>query len=100
MHQLTDEQLAIIIAWAKNTPDVQAVFLHGPSFEATARPVSGLDLVLLIKGEDPFWRLATFLSHRRNWRAELEKDLAVAVQLERARADVTDTGYVELWRRG
>jgi hypothetical protein len=29
MHQLTDEQLATIISWAKKTPDVQAVFLSG-----------------------------------------------------------------------
>jgi hypothetical protein len=37
-------------------------------------------------------RLATFISHRRAWRAELEAALGLAVQLERANAPFTGGG--------
>jgi predicted nucleotidyltransferase len=87
MHQLTDEQLATIISWAKKTPDVQAVFLSGKRARGTAEPDSNVELALSITGQDPLRRLATFLSRRRAWRGELEAALGLAVQLERARAD-------------
>jgi predicted nucleotidyltransferase len=100
MHQLTDEQLATIISWAKKTPDVQAVFLSGKRARGTAEPDSNVELALSITGQDPLRRLATFLSRRRAWRGELEAALGLAVQLERARADSTpEGGYVELWER-
>ena len=58
------------------------------------------ELALSIMSQDPLWRLATFLSRRRAWRAELEKSLSLAVQLERVRGKPTpETGYVELWMR-
>jgi predicted nucleotidyltransferase len=100
MHQLTDEQLATIISWAKKTPDVQAVFLSGKRARGTAEPDSNVELALSITGQDPLRRLATFLSRRRAWRGELEAALGLAVQLERARADsAPEGGYVELWER-
>jgi predicted nucleotidyltransferase len=100
MHQLTDEQLASIITWAKNTPEGQAVFLCGSRATGTAGPESQVELALLIKGQDPLTRLATFIIHRRGWRAELETALGLAVQLERARSEATpEASYVELWRR-
>ena len=100
MHQLTDEQLATIISWAKKTPDVQAVFLSGKRARGAAEPDSDVELALSITGQDPLRRLATFLSRRRAWRGELEAALGLAVQLERARADSTSEGdYVELWER-
>ena len=100
MHQLTDEQLATIISWAKKTPDVQAVFLSGKRARGTAEPDSDVELALSITGQDPLRRLATFLSRRRAWRGELEAALGLAVQLERARGDSTpEAGYVELWQR-
>ena len=98
--QLTDEQLATIIMWAKKTPEVQAVFLFGSRAKGTAGPDSNVDLALSILGQDPKWRLATFISRRRAWRAELEAALGLDVQLERARRDLTsEDGYVELWQR-
>ena len=98
--QLTDEQLAIIIAWAKKTPEVQAVFLYGSRAKGTAKPDGDLVLALSIKGLEATWRFAKFISHRRDWRVELEAALGLAVQLERARRDATpEAGYVELWRR-
>ena len=100
MHQLTDEQLATIISWAKKTPDVQVVFLSGKRARGTAEPDSNVELALSITGQDPLRRLATFLSRRRAWRGELEAALGSAVQLERARADsAPEGGYVELWER-
>jgi predicted nucleotidyltransferase len=100
MHQLTDEQLATIISWAKKTPDVQAVFLSGKRARGTAEPDSNVELALSITGQDPLRRLATFLSRRRAWRGELEAALGLAVQLERARADsASEGGYVELWEQ-
>ena len=48
--QLTDEQLAIIITWAKKTPEVQAVFLYGSRAKGTAKPDSDVVLALSIKG--------------------------------------------------
>ena len=100
MHQLTDEQLATIISWAKKTPDVQAVFLSGKRARGTGEPDSNVELALSITGQDPLRRLATFLSRRRAWRGELEAALGLAVQLERARADsAPEAGYVELWER-
>jgi predicted nucleotidyltransferase len=48
--QLTDEQLAIIITWAKKTPEVQAVFLYGSRAKGTAKPDSDVVLALFIKG--------------------------------------------------
>jgi hypothetical protein len=97
--ELTDEQLATIISWAKKTLEVGVVFLSSSRSEGTARRNSELNLALSIIGQDPFWRLATFLSHRRAWRAELKQALGLAVQLERARNVSPDAGYVELWRR-
>ena len=97
MH-LTDEQLATVISWAKKTPEVGAIFLSGSQAAETGNGVSAVDLALSIIGPDPFWRLATFLSHRRTWRTELQADLGVAVQLERD-AGPGEAGYVELWRR-
>jgi predicted nucleotidyltransferase len=100
MHQLTDEQLAALITWGKKTPEVQGIFLTGSRAKGTATPESDVDLALLMTGQDPLRRLATFLSRRRAWRAELEAALGLAVQLERARGDPTpEAGYVELWRR-
>ena len=100
MHQLTDEQLATIISWAKKTPDVQAVFLSGKRAGGTAEPDSNVELALSITGQDPLRRLATFLSRRRAWRGELEAALGLVVLLERARADSTpEGGCVELWER-
>jgi hypothetical protein len=100
MQQLTDEQLGIIITWAKKTPEVKAAFLYESQARARARPDSGVALALSMTGQDPLRRLATFLSRRRAWRAELEAALGLAVQLERARGDATpEAGYVELWRR-
>jgi len=100
MHQLTDEQLATIISWAKKTPDVKAVFLSGSRARGTAEPDSNLELAISITGQDPLRRLATFLSRRRAWRGELETALGLVVQLERARAHSTpERGYVELWER-
>ena len=97
---LSDKQLAMIIAWAKKTSEVQAIFLSGSRAKGTATPDSRVDLALSIVGHDPLWRLATFLSHRRAWRAELEASLGLAAQLERARGEPTpEAGYVELWRR-
>ena len=83
--QLTDEQLAIIITWAKKTPEVQAVFLYGSRAKGTAKPDSDVVLALFIKGLEATWRFAKFISHRRGWRAELEAALGLAVQLELAR---------------
>ena len=48
--QLTDEQLAIIITWAKKTPEVQAVFLYGSRAKGPAKPDSDVVLALSIKG--------------------------------------------------
>ena len=91
---------AIIISWAKKTPDIRAVFLRGSRAKGTAMPDSNVELALSIMSQDPLWRLANFLSRRRAWRAELEKSLSLAVQLERARGKPTpETGYVELWMR-
>ena len=87
--QLTDEQLAIIITWAKKTPEVQAVFLYGSRAKGTAKPDSDVVLALSIKGLEATWRFAKFISHRRGWRAELEAALGLAMQLERARRDAT-----------
>ena len=99
MQQLTDEQLAIIITWAKKTPEVQAVYLYGSRAKGTAKADSDVVLALSIKGLAT-WRLAKFISHRRAWRAELEAALGLAVELERARRDPSaEAGYVELWRR-
>jgi hypothetical protein len=98
--QFTDEHLAIIIAWAKKTPEVQAVFRYDSRPKGTAKPDSDVVLALSIKGLEATWRFAKFISHRRGWRAELEAALGLAVQLERARRDATpEAGYVELWRR-
>jgi predicted nucleotidyltransferase len=100
MQQLTDEQLGIIITWAKKTPEVEAVYLYGSRAKGTAKADSDVVLALSIKGLEATWRLAKFISHRRPWRAELETALGLAVQLERARGDATpEAGYVELWRR-
>ena len=100
MHQLTDEQPATIISWAKKTPDVQAVFLSGKRARGTAESDSNVELALSITGPDPLRRLATFLSRRRTWRGELEAAIGLAVQLERARADsAPEGGYAELWER-
>ena len=98
--QLTNKQLADIITWAKSSLDVEAVFLSGNRSEATARPDNDVHLALSITDQDPFWRLAIFLSHRRVWRAELEGALGFPVQLERTRGDPTpEAGYVEVWQR-
>jgi hypothetical protein len=100
MHQLTDKQLASILSWAKKTPDVQAVFLRGSRAAGTAGSESEVELALLIKGRDPLIGLATFIINRRAWRAELEGDLGLSVQLERARSDTApDASFVELWHR-
>jgi predicted nucleotidyltransferase len=98
--QLTDEQLATTITWAKKTSEVQVVFLFGSRAKGTAGPDSDVYLTLSIIGQEPTWRLATFISRRRAWRAELEAVLGLDVQLERARRDLTpEGGYVELWQR-
>jgi predicted nucleotidyltransferase len=97
---LSGEQLSSIISWAKETPELEAIFLSGTRAKGTATSVSDVDLALSMKGPDPFWRLATFLSHRRAWKTELEKSLGLAVQLERARrGPIPGADYVELWRR-
>jgi hypothetical protein len=104
MHQLTDEQLAIIITWAKKTPEVQAVFLHGR--RAKAKPKSDMYLALSLKGTGQGWRLAKFISYRRVWTAELEEALGLVVHLEPAgrgsadaMRDYVEGGVVELWGR-
>jgi hypothetical protein len=97
--QLTDELLATIITWAKKTQEVEAVFLSdNPQDTASAK--SDVDLALALIGQDPLWQLATFISRRRSWRAELETALGLAVQLERARRNhPPESDLVELWRR-
>src|SRR5262245_13488079 len=98
--QLTDEQLADIITWAKRTHEAEAVFVIGNRSEAAARADTNVHLALSTTGQDTFWRLATFLSRRRVWRAELEAGLGFTVKLERARGEPTpEAEYVELWRR-
>jgi predicted nucleotidyltransferase len=64
--------LVTIITWAKKIPEFKAVFIHGSRAEGTAKPDSEVALALSIKGREGTWRLATFISHRRAWRAELE----------------------------
>ena len=96
---LTDQQLATIISWAKTTLEVRAVFLSNSRSEITVKRDSDVILALSIIGQDPFWRLATFLSHRRAWKADLEAAIGLPVQLERARKEATPEAYVELWRR-
>ena len=64
MH-LSDEQLVVIISWAKRTPDVEPVFLHGRRANGTAVPDSDVDLALSMTGVDPLRRLTTFISYRR-----------------------------------
>jgi predicted nucleotidyltransferase len=99
MH-LNDEQLATIITWAKTILEVEAVFLRGSRARGTAKPDSDVDLALSIAGADALRNLATFISHRRAWRAALEATLGLAVVLERARREPSpDAGYIELWRR-
>jgi hypothetical protein len=98
--QLSDDQLAIIITWAKRTPQVRAVFVTGNRASGTARPETDVYLALSMIGPEPISRFATFISHHRAWRAELEAALGLQVNLERARRDaIPEVGYVELWRR-
>ena len=56
--QLTDEQLAVIITWAKETPEVQTVFHYGSRAKGTAKPDSDVVLALSIKGLGATWRFA------------------------------------------
>jgi hypothetical protein len=63
------------------------VFLRGSRITGIAASDSDVELALSITGQDPLRRLATFISHRRAWRSELEAALGVAVQVERAHGD-------------
>jgi hypothetical protein len=97
MHQLTDEQLATIISWAKKTPDVQAVFLSDkrargtPSLTAMWSWRSRSQCRTRYGGSPP--SSAAVVPGGESLRAAL----GLAVQLERARADsAPEGGYVEL----
>ena len=101
MH-LTDEERGIVVAWAKQIPELRAVFLYVGLAEGIADSV--LKLALSIDGI-AVWRLAFFLSKRRMWRTQLEAGLGRRLQLElndRESAtpvpDRMETGYIELWR--
>jgi predicted nucleotidyltransferase len=75
--QLTAEQVAAIINWAKRTPQVQAVVLIGSRCKGTARPDSDVDLALtMTKGR---WE-RRFKNYRDNVNA-WERELTDAVGL-------------------
>jgi predicted nucleotidyltransferase len=82
--QLSDEQLATIITWAKKTSDVEAVFLRGSRTTGTAASDSDVELALSITGQDPLRRLATFISHRRAWRRNIEPARLICVDVSSA----------------
>jgi predicted nucleotidyltransferase len=63
---LTDAQQDAIIAWAKKTLELRAVFLYGSRAKGTAKTNSGVDLALSMIGPEPGWRLANFISNRRD----------------------------------
>jgi predicted nucleotidyltransferase len=105
--QLTEEQRVAIIAWAKRTPQVQAVMLFGSRCKGTARPDSDVDLALtMTKGR---WE-RRFKNYRDNvnaWERELTDAVGLTVYVRSLHpalgpevpAAVKECS-IKLWRRG
>src|SRR5262245_44121892 len=106
--QLTEKQVATIIAWAKRTPDVQAVILFGSRCKGTARPNSDVDLALVMtEGPDQNQRADDYLHNYKAWEAELKGRLALDVTvglLDPPLGGQVPGGVagcrIELWSRG
>jgi hypothetical protein len=99
MHQLTDEQLAIITTWANKTPDVQVVFLSGDRARGTAVPTAMWSWRSPLSGRTHSYGSPPSSSAVVPGGQSLSQPLGVPVKLERTRSEATPADYVELWRR-
>jgi hypothetical protein len=107
--QLTDNQRTGIIAWAENTPEVEAVILYGSRYQGTASSNADVNLALVMtkEGFNERERALNYLHKFDTWEADLHAALGLPVRLvsldpvlgSEVRSYV-GKGNIELWRRG
>lgn len=89
----------MLVAWARNEPQIRALFVFGSRAEGRATVSSDLDLAVeLTVPEDE--QLLTFLDNRQRWRADLQRVTGMRVKdLELRGASFTAGGGIEVYRR-
>lgn len=89
----------VLVAWARNEPQIRALFVFGSRAEGRATVSSDLDLAVeLTVPEDE--QLLTFLDNRQRWRADLQRVTGMRVKdLELRGASFTAGGGIEVYRR-
>ena len=85
---LTDDQLAAVLAWAERTPCILEVRLYGSFFKGTARPDSDLDLAVTVAGGNADDRFAAFFVGRQDWGPELAHATGLKPHIEPYDADL------------
>lgn len=101
---LSPEQVAAIVQWAKSTPEIEAVLLFGSRARGTSKPDSDADLALLIY--EQHFPLAAFIGEGEAWQNHLRLATGITVNIDlldgantpRVVAFVKDCS-VELFRR-
>jgi hypothetical protein len=106
--QLTEKQRAAIVAWAKKSPEVEAVILSGSRYMGTAKREANVDLALVMTkhGFTGQQRALNYLHNFETWEAELGAALGLKAHLisfdpvlgSEVQAPVAK-GSIELWRR-
>jgi hypothetical protein len=106
--QLTDRQLNAIIAWAKKTPEVEAVILYGSRHLGTAKPDSNVNFALVLRKEGYSGKQRTdnYLQNYERWEADLQSAVGLRMHvlsldppLGSAVQSYVAKGGTELWRR-
>jgi len=105
--QLTDRQVAAIIAWAERTPQVRAVMLIGSRCKGTARSDSVVNLAITMTKGNWEQRFNNYRDNVNVWERELSDAVALTVFVRSQNpalgpevpAAVKDCS-IKLWRRG
>jgi predicted nucleotidyltransferase len=86
----------MISTWARNKPLVKRAYIFGSRVRGDHRPDCDIDIAVelgpdMFQGADESGGLATWMFETGGWKDELEKLLALKVQLERYHPDQTRT---------
>lgn len=88
-----------LVAWARNEPQIGALFVFGSRAEGRATVSSPLDLAVELTVPDDE-QLLTFLDNRQRWRADLQRVTGMRViDLELRGASAAAGWGVEIYRR-
>lgn len=89
----------VLIDWARNEPQIRALFVFGNRAKGRATVSSDLDLAVELVAPDDE-QLLTFLDQRERWRADLQRVTGMRIKNLELRGESATAGSgVEVYRR-